>query len=156
MYRREVREQALVLFEYGFKYGAVSSKLGIGQGVARAWQDLYEACGKEALLDMGSTHRSYAYETKLEAVRRLEAGESPRQVMAGLHIASRSVLARWRAAWKQGGDDALRAKPRGRPRGSVNKPVEPTREQQLERRVLELECKLAVLEKARALRDSRG
>lgn len=57
--------------------------------------------------------RSHSREFKLAAVRRLEAGESGSALSLELGV-KRTMLYRWRDAWRVGGEPALREK-RGRP-----------------------------------------
>lgn len=58
--------------------------------------------------------RSYSHETlerlRRDSVKRVEAGESPELVAAGLGINRRTIY-RWLAAYHYGGEDALAAKP---------------------------------------------
>lgn len=58
--------------------------------------------------------RSYSHqaleEMRMSAVRRVEAGESPEFVAAGLGINRRTIY-RWLEAYHYGGEDSLRAKP---------------------------------------------
>ena len=59
-------------------------------------------------------------------------------------IASLSPLKRWCGLYREGGAEALRPKPKGRPRGSGAK-TPMTREQELEREVRRLEAQVAYL-----------
>lgn len=52
--------------------------------------------------------------------------------------------------------EALRPKPRGRPKGAKAKPRELTREQELEERCRRLETEVAYLKKLRALVERDG
>lgn len=58
--------------------------------------------------------RSYSHEAleqlRRDAVKRVEAGESPEAVATGLGI-NRRTMYRWLSAYHYGGDDALQAKP---------------------------------------------
>ena len=58
--------------------------------------------------------RSYSHQTlqeiRIDAVRRVEAGESPEDVIAGLGMNRRTIY-RWLAAYHYGGQESLRAKP---------------------------------------------
>lgn len=63
--------------------------------------------------------------------------------MEGFGIASTTPLNNWVRAYREGGPEALRPKPRGRPAGSTSPPGEPTREQELERRIRKLEAENA-------------
>ena len=57
---------------------------------------------------------------------------------------------------REGGAEALRPKPKGRPKGSKAKPRELTREQELEERCRRLETEVAYLKKLRALVERDG
>ena len=70
-----------------------------------------------------------------------------------------SPLERWCREYRTGGPEALRPRPKGRPRGARSGPKpKPTREQELAEEVAYLRAKVAYLEKVRALRarKSRG
>ena len=58
--------------------------------------------------------RSYSHQTleeiRIDAVRRVEAGESPEDVIAGLGMNRRTIY-RWLAAYHYGAQESLRAKP---------------------------------------------
>jgi transposase len=58
--------------------------------------------------------RSYSHEAlekiRIDAVRRVEAGESPEDVIAGLGMNRRTIY-RWLAAYHYGGEESLKAKP---------------------------------------------
>lgn len=56
-------------------------------------------------------------------------------------------LKRWCALYREGGAEALRPKPKGRPRGSGPKSRGRTREQELEERCRRLETEVAYLKK---------
>ena len=63
----------------------------------------------------------------------------------------------WSAGAATTGPEALRPKPKGRPKGARSKPKpEPTREQELAEQVAYLKAKVAYLEKLRALRASKS
>ena len=71
--------------------------------------------------------------------------------------ASVAPLERWCREYRTGGPEALRPRPKGRPRGARSGPKpKPTREQELAEEVAYLRAKVAYLEKVRALRESRG
>ena len=67
-------------------------------------------------------------------------------------IASMKPLERWRRLYREGGAEALRPKPKGRPRGSGAKAAPRTREEELEERVRKLEAQVAYLKKSIALK----
>lgn len=70
-------------------------------------------------------------------------------------MVSATSLKEWARAYREGGPEALRPKPKGRPRGAGGKPGEPTREQELERRVRKLEAENAYLKKSIALKAGK-
>jgi transposase len=57
--------------------------------------------------------RSFSREFKLRVIERLEAGESGSALALELSV-KRTIIYRWRDAWRAGGPEALRSK-RGRP-----------------------------------------
>ena len=101
---------------------------------------------------MGSNgSRRYDWETKVAAARdHVENGMAKTEVMAKYAIASIAPLERWCREYRAGGAEALRPRPKGRPKGARSKPKpKPTREQELAEQV-------AYLEKLRALRASKS
>ena len=84
------------------------------------------------------------------------ASGQPQGFMARFGIASQSPLEKWCRLYRDGGDEALRPKPKGRPGGSASRPRAPlTRERELEERVRKLEVENAYLKKLAALRAIR-
>ena len=101
----------------------------------------------------GNGSRRYDWETKVAAARdHVENGMTKTEVIAKYAIASIAPLERWCREYRAGGPEALRPRPKGRPK------PEPTREQELAEQVAYLKAKVAYLEKLRALRadKSRG
>ena len=78
------------------------------------------------------------------------------QPMAAFGIASRTPLDSWCRLYREGGADALRPKPKGRPKGSAAQSAPKTREQELEARVRRLEAENAYLKKVRALEAEKS
>lgn len=97
-------------------------------------------------------------ETKVAAARdHVENGMTKTEVMAKYAIASIAPLERWCREYRAGGPEALRPKPKGRPKGAKSKPrPKPTREQELAEQVAYLKAKVTYLEKLRALRASKS
>ena len=84
--------------------------------------------------------------TKVAAASAVVDGGRPKpEVMAELGIASLAPLKAWCRAWREGGAEALRPRPKGRPRGSGPEAAPKTREQELEERVRRLEAEVAYL-----------
>ena len=138
------------MFVQGFTYRQTAARLGISQNAARRWEYTYRALGKEALLV--TTHKKYDFELKLAAVKDfLENGLTKPQIMEKYGIASLNPLVQWIRAYRDGGEEALRAKPKGRPRKTP--PVYATREEELEARIRELELELEIQKRINALID---
>jgi len=128
---RSVRELAAGMFDEGRGYESVARSLGIPAKAERKWQQTYRAVGRDGLSDMGKTHARYDYVTKVAAARAVvEGGMSKPGAMERFGIASSSPLDRWCRLYREGGAEALRPKPKGRPRGSGAKAAPMTREQE--------------------------
>lgn len=156
VYDRSVREVACGLFERGLGYDAAAARLGIPLKAVRQWHLTYRAVGRDALLDMGS-HRIYDFETKVAAASAVvDGGMAKPEAMERFGIASATPLKRWCRLYREGGADALRPKPKGRPRGSGARAAPATREQGLEREVRRLEAQVAYLKKSMALKAGLG
>ncbi len=82
----------------------------------------------------GIKHRSYDYETKLAAARDfVDLGMTRQEVMSKHGIANLTQLKKWARAYREGGPEALRPKPKGRPRkDGIGSPGPKSREQELE------------------------
>ena len=101
---------------------------------------------------MGVKHTKYDYETKVAAARAVvDGGMSKPEAMVYFGIASVTPLKQWCRLYRQGGAQALKPKPQGRPKGAVP----PTREEELEERVRKLEAQVAYLKKSIALKAQR-
>ena len=156
VYDRSVRELACGLFGRGLGYRSAAKRLGVPPKAVRKWQQTYRAVGRDALLDMG-THRRYDYETKVAAASAVvDGGLSKPEAMARFGIASESPLRSWCRLYREGGAEALRPRPKGRPRGSGRKASPGTREEELEREVRRLEAQVAYLKKSIALKAELG
>ena len=146
-----VKQTAADLFARGVGGGSVASTLGLPEETVKKWLYTYRALGKEALFV--TTHKKYSHELKVEAARDVvERGLTKPETMGRHGIASVTALERWCRAYREGGPDALKPKPKGRPR----KPEEPayaSREEELEARVRELELELEIQKRINALAD---
>ena len=152
---RLLREQAVQMFEKGFGYGVTASRLGMSAATVREWQKMYRVIGRSGLLAMGIKQARYDYETKVAAARAVvDGGMSKPEAMARFGIASVTPLKQWCRLYRQGGAQALKPKPKGRPKGLV-RAVPPTREEELEERVRKLEAQVAYLKKSIALKARR-
>ena len=156
-YDEETRRRAAELFAAGRGRESVARELGASRKAVEQWQATYRAVGLEGLLNMGRKQAVYDYGTKVAAARAVvEEGMTKPGAMERFGIASMTPLKRWCRLYREGGAEALRPKPKGRPRGAGDGAAR-TREQELEERVRRLEAQVAYLKKFRALasRDPR-
>lgn len=145
IYDRSVRERARGLFDRGLGCRSVAKRLGIPSKAVRKWQLAYRTVGRDGLPGMG-THRRYDFETKIAAARAVvDDGMTKPEAMERFGIASATPLKQWCRLYREGGAEALRPKPKGRPKGSGAKGAPRTREQELEERMRKLEAKVAYL-----------
>ena len=152
---RLLREQAAQMFERGCGYGLTAKRLGVSAETVREWQKMYRVIGKDGLLAMGGQQARYDYETKVAAASAVvDGGMSKPEAMVRFGIASATPLKNWCRLYREGGAQALKPKPKGRPKGSVRS-VPPTREEELEKRVRKLEAQVAYLKKSIALKAQR-
>ena len=128
--------RAVELHDEGWGRASIASPLGIPEGTVGKWLDTYRSVGSEVLAMMGAKKTTYSFETKLAAVRAVaDEGMTGPEAMAKFGIASTTPFKKWLKAYREGGPEALRPKPKGRPRGAGPAPAKPTREQELERRI---------------------
>ena len=145
IYERHVRELAADMFERGLSCRAVAEGMGIPRDSVRQWRRTLYAVGREALLNMGSV-RTYNWETKVAAASAVvDSGKTKAEAMREFGIASMSPLEVWCRKYREGGPEALRPAPKGRPKGPRAEAA--TREQELERKVEKLEAQVAYLKK---------
>lgn len=74
------------------------------------------------------------------------------QLAREYQLSADEVVTKWVGAWRKGGDEALRPKPKGRPKGS-SKPQVLTEEEKLRREVERLQAENAYLKKLRDFRN---
>ena len=144
----EIRNEAVRYFEMGYGKEAVASALGLSCQTAEKWLYTCRALGKEALFV--TKHQEYDHETKVRAASAVVDGRMKKiDAMREFGIKSLSALDRWCRAYREGGPGALLPKPKGRPK----KPGAdfPSREEELEARVRELELEVEILKRLNAL-----
>ena len=153
---RLLRKQAVKMFESGLGYDLTAKRLGVSAATVREWQKMYRVIGRDGLLAMGVKHARYDYETKVAAARAVvDGGMSKPEAMVHFGIASATPLKQWCRLYREGGAQALKPKPKGRPKGLGVGAVPPTREEELEERVRKLEAQVAYLKKSIALKAQR-
>lgn len=154
---RKMRELAVELFDEGYGRDIVAARLCMSASIVEKWLLTYRSVGSEVLLCMGSRKTRYAWEAKVAAARAVvDEGMGKPEAMAAFGIASRTPLDSWCRLYREGGADALRPKPKGRPKGSAAQSAPKTREQELEARVRRLEAENAYLKKVRALEAEKS
>lgn len=144
----EARKAAIGLFELGHGYKSAAIALSLPVEAVRRWQEIYRAFGSEVLLRMDGKQGRYTYEQKVAAASAVvDGGMTKTEAMAAFGIMSMSPLKKWCALYRRGGAEALRPRPKGRPKGSKARPR--TREEELEERCRRLEAEVAYLKKLR-------
>ena len=144
----ESRRRAVELFDAGVGCKPAAEALSVPRETVREWQWVYRAFGSEALLSMGGKQSRYTFEQRVAAASAVvDGGMAKTDAMAEFGIRSKSPLERWCRLYREGGAEALRPGPKGRPRGSRSKPRARTREQELEERCRRLEAEVAYLKK---------
>lgn len=153
----ETRRLAAGLLADGSGRAAAAKRPSVPEAAVRRWRQIYRAFGSGALLTLDGKRAGYAYGQKAAAARAVvEDGMTRPAAMAEFGIMSMTPLDRWCRLYREGGAEALRPKPKGRPKGSKAEPRELTREQELEERCRRLEAEVAYLKKLRALVERDG
>ena len=156
LYDAVTRSRAAELYDEGYGVRSIADLIHVPYGAVRKWIDTYKSVGVEGLMVMGSKHAKYSFETKVAAARAVvDEGMTKAESMAKFGIASTTPLKNWIKAYREEGPEALRPKPKGRPRGSGSPPKELTREQELERRIRKLEAENTYLKKSIALKAEK-
>jgi transposase-like protein len=156
LYDAVTRSRAAELYDEGYGVRSIAGLIHVPYAAVRQWIDTYRSVGIEVLAMMGKKHTTYSFETKLAAVRAVvDEGMTRPEAMAKFGIASPSSFKKWLKAYREEGPEALKPKPKGRPRGSGSPPKELTREQELERRIQKLEAENAYLKKSIALKAEK-
>ena len=116
------RREALELIKAGAGKDTLARRLAIPVYTARNRIRPYRSGGEEAVMG-GNGSRRYDWETKVAAARdHVENGMTKTEAMARHGIASIAPLERWCREYRAGGPEALRPKPKGRPKGARSRP----------------------------------
>ena len=145
------REQLVELFEQGMGCRAAARVLGVSRDATRRLYRRFQLRGRLCLVEKPNKQH-YSFEAKKEVVERHLAGESMMDLAREFNLSSDHLVKDWVAKWRRGGDEALRPKPKGRPKGSAA-PKRLTEEEKLRRQVERLEAENAYLKKLRDLRN---
>ena len=147
------REQLVECFEQGMGCAAAANALGVSKYVVRTLYRRFQLHGRLCLVEK-PTKQQYSFDIKKEVVQRHLAGETMMDLAREFGLSSDQLVKDWSWKWRKGGDEALKPKPKGRPKGSaVPKPL--TEEEKLRRRIARLEAENAYLKKLRDLRNQR-
>ena len=145
------REQLVECFEQGMGSKAVAKALGVSKYAVRSLYRRFQLHGRLCLVEK-PIKQQYSFEVKKEVVHRRLAGETKMDLAREFGLSSDQLVTSWSWEWRKGGDEALKPKPKGRPKGSaVPKPL--TEEEKLRRRIARLEAENAYLKKLRDLRN---
>lgn len=111
------RTQSIRLFKQGFGYKAAARFLGIPHQTMQKWYSTYRALGEEALMTRG--YKTYDLDLKIQVVRAvIEEGLTKAEAMKTYGIKSISQIDDWCKKYRDGGIDALKPKPKGRPKNN--------------------------------------
>lgn len=148
------RVAAVALFEKGIGYMATARLLGVPRVPVKSLYGRWRIHGQGVLV--ARPVKSYSFEFKLDLVQRFLAGESGPDLAVEAGLASRQLLQKWVRAYRLEGEDALRPKPKGRPRKPDSPPpAELSELEQLRRENERLRAEVAYLGKLRALRAQK-
>jgi transposase len=147
------RAAAVALFEAGLAKDAVSSRLSVSVSAVGRLYDRWQVRGAGALVTK-PTKRSFSFELKFEVVRRFLDGETAVSLAREFDLSSPRLVESWARRYRSEGEDALRPKPKGRPRADPDDPpVQETELARLRRENERLRAEVAYLGKLRALRE---
>ena len=117
LYDAVTRSRAAELYDEGYGVRSIANMIHVPRAAVRKWIDTYGSVGIEGLMLMGRKHAKYSFETKLAAARAVvDEGMTKPEAMARFGIASTSPLRKWLRAYREEGPEALRPKPKGRPK----------------------------------------
>lgn len=146
------REAAVAWFEEGIADSGVASLLGVSRWPVKRLYRRWRIHGRGALVAK-PTKQAYTFEFKLALVLRFIAGETAPDLAAEAGLSSPQLLKTWARTYRREGAEALRPKPRGRPRKpDAPPPAEPSELERLRRENERLRAEVAYLGKLRALR----
>lgn len=146
------RDAAVAWFENGIADSAAARFLGVSRGPVKLLYRRWKIHGRGALVAK-PTRQAYSFEFKLALVERFIAGVTAPELAAEVGLSSPVLLKTWARAYRREGADALRPKPKGRPKASdAPAPAELPELERLRRENERLRAEVAYLGKLRALR----
>ncbi|WP_415874052.1 IS3 family transposase [Corynebacterium jeikeium] len=145
------REQLVECFEQGMGETAAANALGVPKNAVRLLYRRFQLHGRLCLVEK-PTKQQYSFEFKKEVVERHLSGETKMNLAREFNLSSDQLVSYWSRQWRKGGDEALKPKPKGRPKGSAApKPL--TEEEKLRRRIARLEAENAYPKKIAGLEE---
>ena len=138
-------------FEQGMGYRAAANIVAGSTSAIRNFYRRFQLHGRLCLVEK-PTKQQYSFEIKKEIVERHLAGETRMDLAREFDLSSDILVRDWARKWRKGGDEALKPKPKGRPKGSAA-PKRLTEEDKLRRQIARLEAENAYLKKLRDLRN---
>ncbi|CAB0629243.1 IS3 family transposase [Corynebacterium diphtheriae] len=148
------REQLVELFEQGLGYKAAAHRLGVSPYPVRRLERRFKLHGRLCLVEK-PTRQQYSFEVKKEIVDRFNAGQSMMELASEFGLSSDQLVKDWVRAWRAGGDEALRPKLKGRPKGSSPAKLLTEKKDWLRREIEKLRVENAYLKKMRDLSNQR-
>jgi transposase len=92
----------------------IGKEFGLGHGTVRRWVQSYRHHGLKGLC---KKHEHYSAEFKLSVLRRMKKERlSYREIEAMFNLRGCGTVSRWERLYHEGGLDALKPKPKGRPK----------------------------------------
>lgn len=143
------RGTAVALFAQGLAYTAVATHLGVRRWPVRSLYRRWLVHGTGALVSKNRS-KSYSFEFKHDVVQRALAGTPVQQLAQEFELSSEQLVRAWVRAYRTEGEDGLRPKPKGRPKGSPP-PQALSELEKLQRENLKLRAENAYLKKLRDL-----
>ncbi len=137
------REQLVECLEQGMGSRAAAKVVGVRELVRRRLYRRFQLHGRLCLVEK-PIKQHYSFEIKKEVVQRHLAGETTMELAREFDISSDQLVSGWSSRWRKDGDEALKPKPKGRPKGSTA-PKLLTEEEKLRRQVERLEAENAYL-----------
>lgn len=145
------REAAVELFAAGYGRDATATRLGVGGDAVRKLHDRWRIWGRGVLMSK-PTKRTFAFEEKHQIVQRFLAGETRVALAQEYDLSSPQLVTTWVRVYRADGEDGLRPKPKGRPKGDPGTPARAESElDRLRRENERLRAEIAYLGKLRAL-----
>ncbi|WP_217509568.1 helix-turn-helix domain-containing protein [Pseudarthrobacter sp. C4D7] len=139
------REAAVAWFEKGIADSAAATLLGVSRPPVRILYRRWKIHGRGALVAK-PTKQVYSFEFKLALVERFIAGETAPDLAAEVGLSSPTLLKTWARAYRREGPDALRSKPKGRPKApGAAQPAEVSELERLRRENERLRAEVAYL-----------